>query len=111
MYQNVDLKNKNASYFISKMGLIEKSRGIVSRDKQAITNTIGKSSQQRRDHYREKGGNSESFFKLEYIGGKQELRVVMVSHWLSCWARKEIFLPPAGVVKKYRCISSCRGCK
>lgn len=62
MYKNVDLKNKNTSYFISKMGLFGKSRGIVIQDTQAIANTIGKSSQQRRDHYRENGGNWESFF-------------------------------------------------
>lgn len=61
MYKNVDLKNKNTSYFISKMGLFGKSRGIVIQDKQAIANTIGKSSQQRRDHYRENGGNWELF--------------------------------------------------
>lgn len=33
----------------------------------------------------------------------------MASHWLSCWARKEIFLLQSKVVPTYRCVSASWG--
>lgn len=62
MYKNANLKNKTASYFISKSGLRGDSRGIVIEDKQAIAKTIGKLTSKGENHDREKGGNWEGLF-------------------------------------------------
>lgn len=46
-----------------------------------------------------KGGSLKGGIVLNKSRGKQEFRVVIVSHLLSCQTRKKIFLSPAGVVK------------
>lgn len=64
------------SYFTSKKEFIQKQQMIAIQDKQAITQTIGKSDKERNFMEKEVGRGIEQ----KCIGK------MMVSHWLNCWS-------------------------
>lgn len=86
------------------MSLFGNRRRFASQDKQALAKATGRSNSKGKGHYfiKKKDEVGRGCFEQKSAGGRRGgSRVMTVFHGLSCQARKEVFLPPVGVVKQY----------
>lgn len=80
-----------ASYFTSKMDLFGNSKELQFRTSMLVWKLEASATNKGKGCYfmEKKDEVERDYFEWKSIGGKRKFRVVMVSHWLNCWVRKE----------------------